>query len=278
MEDNTVIDANLNNDIPNLTTTSQAANDSGFYRLNYADNNETKTTYFYRGNTNNNYVSFAGQTWRIVRINEDGTIRLVLNSGINNNTLYTFNPTSSINNAYFSNSNVTNGAMKILNDWYNSNLLSYATSIASGDYYCEAVKVAFSQGTPALGNATFTYYANYTPTFKCTPDGNTKGNINTNIGLLNYDEVLFAGAHRVGYSGGNKYYLEDNMGNANYYWTLTPGQIVNGNMTNTVVSYNQSFSSGLITAAYPLRPVINLKSTVRVIGTGTASDPYVVVE
>ena len=32
------------------------------------------TTYYYRGNVTNNYVSFAGFIWRIVRINGDGTM------------------------------------------------------------------------------------------------------------------------------------------------------------------------------------------------------------
>ncbi|MBR1748305.1 MAG: hypothetical protein IJ743_00750, partial [Bacilli bacterium] len=35
------------------------------------------TSYYYRGNVTNNYVSFAGFTWRIVRINGDGSIRLI---------------------------------------------------------------------------------------------------------------------------------------------------------------------------------------------------------
>ena len=35
------------------------------------------TSYYFRGAVTNNYVSFAGYTWRIVRINGDGTIRMV---------------------------------------------------------------------------------------------------------------------------------------------------------------------------------------------------------
>ena len=35
------------------------------------------TSYYFRGNVINNYVSFAGFTWRIVRINGDGSIRLI---------------------------------------------------------------------------------------------------------------------------------------------------------------------------------------------------------
>ena len=35
------------------------------------------TSYYYRGNVTNNYVKFAGFYWRILRINGDGTIRLI---------------------------------------------------------------------------------------------------------------------------------------------------------------------------------------------------------
>ncbi len=35
------------------------------------------TSYFFRGNAQNNYVKFAGYYWRIIRINGDGTIRII---------------------------------------------------------------------------------------------------------------------------------------------------------------------------------------------------------
>ena len=34
-------------------------------------------SYYYRGNVTNNYVKFAGFYWRIVRINGDGTVRVI---------------------------------------------------------------------------------------------------------------------------------------------------------------------------------------------------------
>lgn len=47
--------------------------DRGLYVAedNYGD------SYYYRGNVDNNYVSFAGYIWRVVRINGDGSIRLI---------------------------------------------------------------------------------------------------------------------------------------------------------------------------------------------------------
>ncbi len=35
------------------------------------------TSYYYRGNVTNNYVKFADKYWRIIRINSDGTVRVI---------------------------------------------------------------------------------------------------------------------------------------------------------------------------------------------------------
>ena len=43
----------------------------------YAADDEDGTSFYYRGNVKNNYVSYAGYKWRIVRQNGDGSIRLI---------------------------------------------------------------------------------------------------------------------------------------------------------------------------------------------------------
>ena len=70
-----------------LTTTYKALNVDKYNRdivvSNLSDKGLYKTvddygdTYYYRGKVDNNYVSFAGFIWRIVRINGDGSIRLI---------------------------------------------------------------------------------------------------------------------------------------------------------------------------------------------------------
>ena len=66
----------------------------------YQGTDDYGTTYYYRGNVKNNIVYFAGFYWQIVRINGDGTIRLLYNgteknaSGVKqsiNNKTYQFN-------------------------------------------------------------------------------------------------------------------------------------------------------------------------------------------
>lgn len=55
------------------TTSDSFDSEIGLYPM--IDNDGT--SYFYRGNVQNNYVSFAGYIWRIVRRNGDGTVRLI---------------------------------------------------------------------------------------------------------------------------------------------------------------------------------------------------------
>ena len=43
----------------------------------YAINDDLGTSYYYRGNVKNNYVSYAGYIWRIIRQNGNGSIRMI---------------------------------------------------------------------------------------------------------------------------------------------------------------------------------------------------------
>ncbi len=63
----------LNVDKYNRDIVVSNLSDKGLYKTvdDYGD------TYYYRGKVDNNYVSFAGFIWRIVRINGDGSIRLI---------------------------------------------------------------------------------------------------------------------------------------------------------------------------------------------------------
>ena len=260
---NSVITAN-----PTLTTSSNNTSDaSGLYKSTATNTGEP--TYYFRGNVTNNYVSFAGQTWRIVRINEDGTIRIVMQDGINSNANIAFN--SNYNNytyMYYTNSQ----AKTQLESWYQTNIGSkkdLASSVVSGAYYCEQAKAKYSDSYTS-GSATMTTYNKYTPDFKCATDGNGKGLVNASVGLLSYDEVVYAGGY---YSqNNNNYYLYNNI----YFWTMSPAgfsgsssDVWHVNTTGTVYSYS-------VTNALAVRPVIILNADTLVTGTGTSSDPFVI--
>lgn len=62
----------ISNITPNI---SQITND-GEYGI-YKANDDLGTSYYFRGDVENNYVLFAGYFWRIIRINGDGTVRII---------------------------------------------------------------------------------------------------------------------------------------------------------------------------------------------------------
>ena len=107
------------------TTWNNVSYDSVTYKLNAITLTETEletdksdkglyqgtddygTTYYYRGNVKNNNVYFAGFYWQIVRINGDGSIRLMYNGTVKNAT----STKQSINNrTYQFNSNYNDPA------------------------------------------------------------------------------------------------------------------------------------------------------------------------
>ena len=49
------------------------------YAADDAEDNESgnNKTYYYRGSTASNYVKFGGYYWRAIRVNGDGTVRLI---------------------------------------------------------------------------------------------------------------------------------------------------------------------------------------------------------
>ncbi len=252
---------------PTLTTSSNNTNDeSGLYISTATNTGEP--TYYFRGNVENNYVSFAGYTWRIVRINEDETIRIVMQDGINNNE-YKLN--SNYNNyryMYYSNSN----AKTRLNSWYQTNIGSksdLSNKVVSGNYYCEQAKAKYSSSYTS-GSASMTVYPNYTPDFRCTTDGNGKGQVSAGVGLLSYDEVVYAG----GYYGQNNsnYYLYNNK----YFWTMSPAGFAGSESHEWSISTAGNIRTSGVHGTNDLRPVLILKADTLATGDGTSSDPFIV--
>ena len=255
---------------PTLTNSSNNTSDaSGLYAS--TDTNTGNPTYYFRGNVENNYVLFAGFTWRIVRINEDGTIRIVMQDGINSNANYAFN--SNNNNytyMYYTNSQ----AKTILENWYQTNIGSksdLAKNVASGAYYCEQAKVKVGDSATS-GSATMTTYNKYTPDFKCSSDGNGKGVVNASVGLLTYDEVVYAGGYHA--QTNRKYYLYNS---ANTMWTMSPAGFTSGSANVWYVITSGDLYNGNVRNIDAIRPVINLTANTQISsGDGTKENPFIV--
>ena len=231
---------------PTLNTSFDNTSDaSGLYVS--TDTNCGKVTYYFRGTGVKNYVKFAGQIWKIIRINEDGTIRIMLNNSLGG---------SQFDSMYYSNSAP---AKNVVDNWYQMNIVDngYDSYVETG-IFCEQAKVKHGSSWTSK-NASMEVYTSYIPDFKCSTDGNGKGVLNLKVGLITYDEVMHAGG----------YYYRNSYGAA---WTMSSAGI-DGYLPKiwSGMGESQNFNN-----SSHVHPVINLKANVLASGTGTSADPYVI--
>ena len=258
-----------NNIITTATTLTNSSNNTsdraGLYKSIVTTSGQP--TYYFRGNVNNNYVSFAGLTWRIVRINEDETIRLVLDDFIPTNSVY-YNKTSDYKlGMYYTNTSDANQVKYILENWYDTTLKNkYSSKIMKGKYFCQQNKVISTTSINANNAAQPKVYNNYIADFRCGYDGNNYGVVEGLVGMLTYDEVVLAGGY---YNKTNKDYYLYKAGN---WWTMSPSDYNSIWYVNTNGAINQTTES----TQNRIRPVINIRSNVTATGTGISSDKYII--
>ena len=199
-------------------------------------------TYYFRGEVDNNYVSFAGSIWRIVRINEDGTVRLISNEKeLAKNSSY-----NSTNSTTYSGSLVATS----VNNWYNSLASEYKEYIAQGTFCNDTTNTASSR-------------YNTNATFVCPSNAKS---LKLYAGLISGDEVIYAGASHSSYS---PTYLNI----SSWYWTMTAAD-----SSNMYIGLNNglwNYTSATTGTGRDVRPVINIKAEAMYdSGDGTASNPY----
>ena len=274
----------------------------------YADTSKGRT-YYFAGNPTDNWVSFGGFYWRIIRINEDGTIRMIY-QGTSANTTGTgtqiqesaFNSTRTNNMyvGYMYQSNQVHGLTSsstikgILDNWYRDNLATdYGDKIDGNAGFCgdrePSTNEINSNGSGGTGTIQ-TYYGAYirlygnnkAPTFECsnnsdlyTTSGSEDGNkaLTYPIGLITVDEVAYAGG--VWGTANQSYYLYT----SSVYWTMSPFEFyaTSSSAIVFVVYIGGNLNSNSVNSTRGIRPVINLKANVTIqSGDGSSSSPYVI--
>ena len=242
-------------------------------------------TYFFRGHVTNNYVSFAGDLWRIVRINEDGSIRMIrqLNyvsakfNNSSNDPMYVGYMFGTSSNPY-ANDNNSNIKTQV-EAYYDSKLASLSSYLAPIEF-CNDRSIGNTSGSNIYYGAYTRLITNKSPQFTCPNEArdlftlttSSRGNkkLTKSVGLLTQDEAAYAGA---AYSKLSKYYLNNNTNN--YWWTSSPC-----NFPSSYATVWYGYPGGghnYATTTYGVRPLVSLKSDVMVSGgTGAANDPYVI--
>lgn len=224
--------------------------------------------YYFRGNVPNNYVSFAGLIWRIVKINGDGSVKLVLNNYTDiTSNYYEENSELSIEDKLiFTKTNIN----EKLTEWYKARLNDYDKYLVSSKFCIDNREEKNEEGTKYYLAGT-RLKNEYTATYNCEATST-----NERIGLLSADEVVLAGGSF--HSDNTSYYLytpEKEVA----FWTLTPNRSDENNVIFFEVGTNGKLEENAVGSYYRgLKPVINLLKKTYVTGKGTEQDPYVIKE
>ena len=286
-----------------------ATTDEGVYAIK--DGMYGGTSYYWRGAATTNHLIFANKCWRIVRINGDGSLRLIYNGSIQSGDTCKGNEENPDSIAVASlkyNSSrdrseyvgwtyslglqrTTSGTAsnaKIQTDtWYNNNIGNnniYTSKMTKGKF-CNDRNIASGYNWQSKPSNTF-YYATYdrsgakeTNLIKPSLNCNSEDIYILNSGAITMDEVIMAGSGKYN-TINNAYYL--NIGQS--YWTMTPSYWYYISDSKCYAYLYRLHITGQLTIGgasddYGLRPVINLRSDITFSGgNGTLDSPYVVAD
>ena len=243
--------------------------------------------------------------WKIVRVNGDGTIRLIYNNCVDittggithmdidgsssllcgvGNTPYNLE----INDPKYSGYTYDNGTdsfiKKEVDTWYNNTLgsnpnydkyviLGRYCSDSSGYRYDETVDSNLFSSVDRLDQEYYNFAKDNAPSFIC-PDTNESygGSYRLKAGLITADELAYAGESV--HVTGNSYLNPGEDGTS--YWSMTPTSFYDKTFA-WLESNNLSYSS--VTNIITIRPVINISTeNMTLTGDGTLDNPYVLAE
>ena len=256
----TFADTILKNSNPTDSTLSKvgdelAVEDEGLIK----SSDDIGVSYYFRGDVKNNYVSFANRLWRIVRINGDGTVRIILDD--TSDTLVSYYSAESLNEDF-----KTLNINTYLDNWFTENLLNYKDYIANSRF-CHDI----GHDDNYNFNSYIRIMTNKIPTLNCL--GST---INNNIGLLTIDEAILAGA---GPQGNNKNYYLYNSDITESWYTMSAAKGTDTSLNLFMIDSNGSVRTDIVGNLYrEMRPVINLIKNIEIDGSGTLDDPYKIIE
>ena len=275
----------------------------------YSTSDNDGTSYYFAGDTEENWVRFGGYYWRIIRINGDGSVRMIYageDSGSvtdanregtttqirldGSTTEYQFN--AEYNRSEYVGLQYTQGSqhgnasnsdiLDTMNTWYTTNISSSdRTHVDTSAWFCND-RISYSNisgtATSWVSTGNTIYYAGYVrlitnknPSLQCSTSSD-RLTIPNGVGLITADEAAMAGG--VYGTANQSYYLYTGQA----YWTVSPC-VFNGSNARVFTIYPNGYliDTRVTSSAPGVRPVINLKAVTQIsAGDGTAAAPFVV--
>ena len=312
----------LANNTVNETTpdfSKVATTNEGLFK---ADDDYTATTgmksYYFRGAVDNNWVKFGKDStgkdiyWRIIRINGDGSIRMIYSGTTapteNTKVVMTGEGTQIGTSAFNSssdkaeyvgymytlgqqNGNSTDSTIKTtIDNWYKTTTLETDSAtkslVSQNQIFCNDRSASSTQTEAWTSTGNFYYGAygrlnvNKMPLLTCPTESDKFTSKNSSIGnkALDYPVGLIT-ADEVAMAGGayntsnSSYYLCTNQ----YYWSGSPFHFVDELFSSEfqVISSTDLLHGG-VKGSIGIRPVISLSSKAKLSGSGTYNDVYTV--
>jgi hypothetical protein len=214
--------------------------------------------YIFRGEYPSNYLKFNGKMWRIIGINNDGSIKII------------YNETKVERNSWDDRYNSSKDNYYGINDFRVSRLLEYLNDIYDNNTYVNSNnKSLLVKHDWCIG--------------KVSQDGGLISGLNLcsdkysdlYIGTVQIDDILLPSLDT-----GCKDIYDSECTNYNYFYNINTGWTMNACSDNTYtafVSGGSSVSYKNASSESYVRPVVNLNSNILYkSGTGTSDDPYVI--
>ena len=209
------------------------------------------SVYYFKGIVSNNYVSLADKIWRIVRVNTDGTVTIVLDDLLEEES--SFFASNEMESTVFSESTI----YSYLSNWYDITLKDY-------DHFIASAKYCTDDNAQREENGVIYYLPEQRIFNENAPIVTCPGTYETSkIALLSADDVALAGS-----------YLNKESINRDW-WTMTLNK-----KARNINYYIGANNSGLIkdvpeNEKKGIRPVVTIIKKLYVSGNGTIADPYV---
>ena len=263
--------------------------------------------YIYRGSNPDNYITFNGETWRIIAKETDGTYKIIRNDVLENRAFDEANHRSTANNSYCTNPQLGCGVYAAVDGTFSSpsglqsGTVTEDSSIKiylNDDYYVNSINVtAKEQMTSHSFNIGAVEYLDQSGVETDSIEKNIAGEKmytwTGNVGLANVSDILRASTNPLCTSvttsnnGTNEcnsnYLLDHGSASSLYYWTINASSIESDGFSYfawygiVYSSYARvSYTSARTSRPYAPRPVVFLKSDITLNGTGTQSDPFTI--